>query len=151
MGIRKAEPSDASRIAEILVFSKRTNYRRIFHDDAYSFGFLQVLPEAQRYLDEPELLETILVWDDGFVKGMVHREGTQICELYVDPFFTGGGIGAALLEEACAGIDQPWLWVLEKNDSAIRFYERHGFRDTGIRELEPGTTEYKCKFLRTGK
>ena len=44
--IRPAIPEDASRIAEILVFSKRTNYRSIFHNDAYSFGELQVLPLA---------------------------------------------------------------------------------------------------------
>ena len=35
--IRQATKKDASRIAEILVFSKRVNYRRIFENDAYSF------------------------------------------------------------------------------------------------------------------
>ena len=31
--IRKAEPKDLSRIAEILVFTKRMKYRAIFHND----------------------------------------------------------------------------------------------------------------------
>lgn len=31
--IRQAEVGDISRIAEILVFTKRVNYRRIFHND----------------------------------------------------------------------------------------------------------------------
>ena len=56
-----------SRIAEILVFSKRTHYRAIFHDDAFSFGALQVHPIAQAYLDHPENLRGIRVYDDGFV------------------------------------------------------------------------------------
>ena len=41
--IRKAEAKDLCRIAEILVFSKRLNYRPIFHNDEYSFGELQVV------------------------------------------------------------------------------------------------------------
>ena len=36
--IRKAEPKDISRIAEILVFTKRMKYRSIFHNDEYSFN-----------------------------------------------------------------------------------------------------------------
>ncbi len=31
--IRKAVTQDASRIAEILIFTKRMNYREIFRDD----------------------------------------------------------------------------------------------------------------------
>ena len=51
--IRKATIQDASRIAEILVFTKRVNYRSIFHDDKVSFGEMQVYPLAKQYLDEP--------------------------------------------------------------------------------------------------
>ena len=42
--IRKAELKDVSRIAEILIFTKRTQYRPIFNDDQVSFGEMQVLP-----------------------------------------------------------------------------------------------------------
>jgi len=35
-----------------------------------------------------------------------------------------------------------WLWALEKNTRAIRFYERHGFRLTDTKKLEEDTTEY---------
>ncbi|SEL31448.1 hypothetical protein SAMN04487770_108135 [Butyrivibrio sp. ob235] len=34
------------------------------------------------------------------------------------------------------------LWALQKNEKAIRFYERHGFYATGEKKLEEGTTEY---------
>ena len=44
--IRKAEKKDLSRIAEILVFDKRMNYRSIFKNDDYSFHVLQVLNVA---------------------------------------------------------------------------------------------------------
>ena len=45
--IRKAELKDVSRIAEILIFTKRTQYRPIFNDDQVSFGEMQVLPTAR--------------------------------------------------------------------------------------------------------
>ena len=38
-----------------------------------------------------------------------------------------------------------FLWALEKNERALRFYERHGFTDTGERKYEDGTTEYLVK------
>ena len=84
--IRKARTDDISRIAEILVFVKRMKYRSIFQDDDYSFGELQVLNVAEKY-KSPELLDNIWVYDDGIVKGMIHIEGNEIVELYVDFFF----------------------------------------------------------------
>ncbi len=47
--IRKAEPMDLSRIAEILVFTKRMKYRAIFHNDEYSFNELQVVKVADEF------------------------------------------------------------------------------------------------------
>lgn len=44
--IRKATLQDVSRIAEILIFTKRMNYRFIFRNDKVSFGEMQVLPLA---------------------------------------------------------------------------------------------------------
>ncbi|HHV31503.1 hypothetical protein [Caproiciproducens sp. LBM24188] len=62
--IRNATEKDASRIAEILIFSKRVAYRSIFQNDKVSFGEMQVLPLAMEYIKNPELLEHIFVYDD---------------------------------------------------------------------------------------
>ena len=85
--IRKASVQDASRLAEILIFAKRVHYRRIFCNDKVSFGEMQVLPLAQEYLADTEKLESVWVYDDEFVKGMIHTGQNEIQELYVDPFF----------------------------------------------------------------
>lgn len=146
--IRKSVIQDASRLAEILIFTKRMNYRRIFHDDKVSFGEMQVFPLAKDYIANPEKLENIWVYDDEFVKGMIHIEGNQIIELYVDSFFQNKGIGARLIEFAIQMFDVSKLYVLEKNSSAIRFYQRHGFSLTQERKLEEGTTEYIVKMER---
>lgn len=144
--IRKAEKKDLSRIAEILVFDKRMNYRSIFKNDDYSFHVLQVLDVAKEYA-QPEILDHIFVYDDGIVKGLIHLEQTEIAEFYVDHFFQNQGIGAALMEYAKQEHRTDHLWVLEKNERAIRFYEAHGFSLSGQRRLEAGTTEYVIKML----
>lgn len=59
--IRQAATKDVSRIAEILVFTKRMNYRRIFHNDKVSFGEIQVYPLAQDLLEHLEKLRKIWV------------------------------------------------------------------------------------------
>lgn len=143
--IRHATSEDASRIAEILIFTKRVNYRQIFQNDRVSFGEMQVYSLAKDYFDNPDKLENIWVYDDEFVKGMVHIDGTQIVELYVDSFFENQGIGARLIEFATERMNCDYLWVLEKNVKAVHFYEKHGFSCTGERQLEEGTTEFIIK------
>ncbi len=146
--IRPATIADASRIAEILIFSKRMNYREIFQNDKVSFGEMQVYPLAQSYMDDPDQLSGIWVYDDEFVKGMVHVEENQIAELYVEPFFTGQGIGGKLIDFAVDQMNCDFLWVLEKNEKAIRFYQRHGFVLTEEKQYQEGTTEFIVKMKR---
>lgn len=146
--IRKATIEDISRIAEILVFVKRMNYRSIFRNDAVSFGEIQVIPVAEEY-SKPEMLDNIWVCEsEGFVKGIIRIVNKEVVELYVEHFFQGQGIGAELLEFAKREHDVRYLWVLEKNTSAIRFYEAHGFHLTDKKTLEEGTPEYKVMMER---
>lgn len=147
MNIRKAEARDLSRIAEILVFVKRINFRPIFQDDGFSFGELQVLTVAQEY-SAPEILNNIWLYDDGIVKGLIHIEGEELKELYVDSFFQGQGIGAELIEFAKREFDVKFLWAIEKNVGALCFYEAHGFHVTDTKKFEEGTTEYLVRLER---
>lgn len=124
------------------------NYRRIFRNDKVSFGEIQVVPLAEEYIANPEMLENIWLYDDEFVKGMIHIEGKWIKELYVDCFFQNQGIGAMLIDFAIQKFDARWLFVLEKNDKAIRFYQNHGFLLTQHRQIEEGTTELVVRMER---
>lgn len=139
--IRKATEQDVSRIAEILVFAKRMKYRTIFNDDSYSFGKLQVLPVAENYV-ESGFLDNMFLYDDGIVKGLIRVEKEEIIELYVDHFFQGQGVGSELIEYAKEKYSVNFLWTIEKNTDAIRFYETHGFHLTDTKKYEDGTTEY---------
>lgn len=146
--IRKSTIEDASRIAEILIFTKRMNYRSIYQDDIVSFGEMQVYPLAKEYIQFPDKLSNIWVYEDEFVKGIIHIEGAEVLELYVDYFFQNQGIGSELLEFAVGQKGCKYLWVLEKNTCAIKFYKKHVFHVSDERELVEGTKEYVVKMER---
>mgnify|MGYP000680080680 CR=1 FL=1 len=114
MKIRKAELKDLSRIAEIFVFNNRINYFPIFHEEAYSFGEMQVVPMIDQYFKKEEILNRIYVYDDGIIRGFTEINGTEICKLYVDPCLQNNGVGHALITFAIEKFDADHLWALEK-------------------------------------
>ena len=87
------------------------------------------------------------VYEDDFVKGFIHIQGTQVLELYVDTFFVDQGIGGKLLDFAVSRNCNS-LWVLEKNTKAQHFYLRHGFTPSGVRQLEEGTEQFIIEMIR---
>ncbi|MBR3873170.1 MAG: GNAT family N-acetyltransferase [Clostridia bacterium] len=144
--IRRAEAKDACRMAEIEIFNYRLHFYPIFQNDDFYFDELQVTTMMQQY-DRSTLAHT-WVWDDGVVKGFVRMEERQIKKLFVEPVLQGQGIGARLLEHAVNHEGACWLWALEKNERAIRFYQRHGFCLTGERMPEEDTEEYLVRMER---
>ena len=137
--IRKATINDLSRIAEIQVFNYRLFFYPIFKFDKYYFDELQVLTLMKEYETG---IDSLYVYDDGVIKGFIKIEGTYIARLFVEPVLQNGSIGSRLLEYAINEHNADYLWALQKNEKAIRFYERHGFKVTGEKKLEDGTTEY---------
>lgn len=147
--IRYACKDDISRIAEIQVFGKRVAYRPIFQDDIGSFHKLQVLDVIQEYRKDIHLLDNMLVYDDGIIKGIINGKESpdngktdeiELCDFYVEPFFKGQGIGRELLahfeQEACKkGKKKIYLWVIEQNDFARKFYEVNGYTFSGRKQL----------------
>ncbi|MBO5670532.1 MAG: GNAT family N-acetyltransferase [Clostridia bacterium] len=138
--IRPARTEDAARIAEIEIFNYRLNFYPIFQSDAYYFDELQVPARMEELLADG--LSGFYVYDDGVVKGFIRVCGDELKKLFVEPVLQGQHIGATLLDYALSAHGVTWLWALEKNTRAIRFYERHGFRLTDTKIPEEDTTEY---------
>ena len=148
--LRKAGNMDISRIAEILIFTKRTTYRPIFKNDNISFNEMQVLKEIEK-LSQPSALDNIYVYDDGIIKAMVKIEDigekTKISEFFVDPFFQGEGIGTKILNNVIEKSKEVFLYVLDKNERAIRFYVQMGFKYTGEKEEFLNSGFYMLKYF----
>lgn len=151
--IRYAQSEDLSRIAEIIVFGKRVAYRSIFQDDVGSFHQLQVLDVIREYQKTPPFLKNMLLFDDGIIKGVINGKDypennrddeIELCDFYVEPFFKGQGVGRKLLDYFCSEARKKekkkvYLWVIEENKSARRFYERNGFHTNYRRKFVEGT------------
>ena len=138
--IRKAVESDLCRIAETEIFNYRLNFYPIFRNDEYYFDELQVTDYMRSYD-----LQNLYVYDDGAVKGFTEICGKEIKKLFVEPVLQGNGRGEKLLEFAVSEKQATFLWALEKNFRAIKFYTKHGFKLTDGRKYEDGTTEYLVK------
>jgi putative acetyltransferase len=158
--IRRAEIKDSSRLAEILIFAKRTAYRQIFNNDNVSFNEMQVLDLALDFRDKESKLDDLYVYDDGIVKGLIKwgnsdkkdiENSVEIFQLYIDTFFQGQGIGSILIKDCIEhaknqSIRKIFLWVLEKNYNARKIYEKHGFKADDVSKFEDGTTEILLRY-----
>ena len=111
MNIRQAKPSDASRIAEMIVTNYRNNFFPIFKNEEFYFGELNVVAVAKEYIDNKKILQDTYVYDDGAVKGVIRLNQDEIVKLYVEPQFQGEKIGSKLLSFAISDKGAKWLWV----------------------------------------
>ena len=143
--IRKATIDDLTRIAEIVIFNYRLNFYPIFKNDDYYFNELQVPTIMKQYESS---IDSMWVYDDGAVKGIIQVENQEIKKLFVEPVLQGKCIGSMLLKYAIDYHNANILWALEKNTRAIRFYERHGFIVTADKKHEEDTTEYLVRLER---
>lgn len=70
-------------------------------------------------------------------------DSMEIERIYVSSAFQGEGLGRYLMEQAIAmAVERKkkyvWLGVWEKNEKAIRFYQRNGFYQTGTHSFVMG-------------
>ena len=137
--IRQAVVDDLGRIAEIFVFNYRLNFYPIFQEDTFYFEELTVSNLIESFAKE---LDSILVYDDGVVKGFIQIQKQEVKRLFVESVLQGKAIGTELLEYGIAEKDANHLWALEKNIKAIAFYKRHGFNMTNEKKYEEDTTEF---------
>ncbi len=123
--LRQAEPTEADAVATLLW--------RVRHSNVGSLPApVHALDDMQRWM-RIVVFPTMDVWvaeSGGRLVGlMVLRAPDWLEHLYVDPDFTGQGIGLGLLRVAQrqfpAGMQ---LWAFQSNVAGRRFYERHGFR-----------------------
>jgi len=88
--------------------------------------------------------DTTIATADGALAGFVMVVRDEVEQMYVAPAHRRTGVAAALLakaEEIIAGNGHEcaWLAVVAGNARARRFYERNGWRDSGLIEYPAAT------------
>jgi ribosomal protein S18 acetylase RimI-like enzyme len=165
MLLRPAEPEDAIAVARVHVRSWQTAYRTLLPDDYLD----QLRPEdrAQQYdFASPDPLKprTIVAAEEGLIYGFVTTAPSrdpdlpdhgELCALYVHPEQWGRGIGAALVSAARASLSErgfrnAFLWVLEGNVRAERFYRIDQWAPDGRRRTDSvwGITVNEVRYQR---
>ncbi len=76
----------------------------------------------------------------------------ELNKLYILEWFCGMGIGYHLLNEAenlvkQKGQNKMWLWVLDSNERAIKFYERQGYQHIGEASFQMEVNNYINKVM----
>ncbi len=149
--VRRAAKSDARAIAEIHVIAWQTAYQGLMPDEHLS-GLtaekrLPLWREAIEFAEPQVLVANDAAGIVGFVGYDRSRDPKskattgEIWALYVHPDQWDKGAGLALwdaareglIEEGCTEVT---LWVLLRNERALRFYELAGFK----RELNTART-----------
>jgi ribosomal protein S18 acetylase RimI-like enzyme len=134
MDIRPAKQDDLPMIASIHAMSWRDAYAGILPADYLRD---QVQQDLEAYWKQREILpqDVVLVADTtdgpvGFI-AVWCRPSPFIDNLHVLPSLRSRGMGAALMEAAAGrliaqGHSTAYLWVFERNEAAICFYQRLG-------------------------
>jgi ribosomal protein S18 acetylase RimI-like enzyme len=149
---RQANASDAEAIAALHARSWRETYRGAYKE-AFLDGDLvgERLAVWRERLDRPAGNQFVLLALKGeTLIGFVcaygaddPQWGSLIDNLHVAQEAKGAGVGAALMRQAGAWLGARYadagafLWVLETNSPAIRFYERLGGRNAGLSTDDP--------------
>ena len=151
--IRIAKPEDAEGLAFVRVSAWKAAYRGLLPNEILdnldlnknADRFRERLEGRSEYKAEDWVYEQesqIIGWlswrpcDDESHQIQI----AELAALYVLPDLFGQGIGHALITnflkklQELASFDTVQLWVLEKNERAINFYENHGFRDSSERK-----------------
>ncbi|MBZ9908976.1 GNAT family N-acetyltransferase [Mesorhizobium sp. B2-5-9] len=118
---RPAIGSDAASIAKVMRAALASfDWMPVLHTPEQDLSFIRdiVLPNQQVTIAEA----------DNDIIGFISVKGEWIEQLYLDPAWTGQGIGSRLVEEAAAILPVVKLYCFQANSGARRFYERHGFR-----------------------
>ncbi len=106
-------------------------------------GFWKELKAHAKILDFPDLLRYLFKGTliDELLTAKVGQEDYYLSNVVVDPDFRGQGIGTYILKNSLklaeeVGCPRVILNVTLKNEKALKFYERFGFKVTGKNTVE---------------
>ena len=150
MQIERATLSDCRAVAEVQVESWQHGYKDILPADYLASLSVEEREAMWRRVVEGEPSHLAIARSAGQVVGFVgfgpsRDEGApgdcaEIWAIYVKPSFWSAGAGrllwlAALQQVIAEGYKTVSLWVITRNERAIKFYLQAGF------EAEPGSTK----------
>lgn len=139
MTIRRMEDRDADEVARLYVRSWQEGYKGLLPQ--FYLDLLTPDRWADKFSGQPG---SFVMTHGGVIVGHSCALPSadekmsgwgEVQTLYILPEYWGKGCGTALLENSVEwlsgqGFDRVYLWALDSNTRARRFYERRGFSET---------------------
>ncbi len=125
------------------------------YEESWKFAYKNIIPQSYLesipagrwapYLDKEGVNTIVLIEGDMLIgtssycrsRSSDFSDLGEIISIYLLPQYIGKGYGKPLLDAAVGGLEQSgfddiFLWVLEDNLRARKFYEKAGFTPSGI-------------------
>ena len=150
--IRVAEPTDASAVASIGSAAMSAQYIGLVDPEAVRAAVLQTysvesIADCIERCRRADLAEFLVAEREGAIEGFLHFDSfgpePELHRLYVDVKARSGGLGSLLMEALKDRLPESvryMLLVVEGNDRAVAFYQRHGLQ---IAEHVDGLVYYR--------
>jgi len=159
--IRNAETDDASRLAEIHICGWRYAYRGIISDYEL-FTQRQIsksIESMKRKITEGSQILVFEDENDKIIKGFCWHgksrdedipNSYEIYAIYIQPEFVRMNIGTSLVNEISVIMEKEKMnkliiWVLEKNNKGIEFYNKNGFKNDGKKKYIEEWKEFEIR------
>ncbi|UVK42594.1 GNAT family N-acetyltransferase [Mesorhizobium sp. AR07] len=125
VALRPAIGSDAGAIARMMRAALGSfDWMPVIHTPDEDLAFIRDIVLPRQQVTVTEAGQKII--------GFIAVSGEWVEQLYLDPAWTGQGIGSRLLIDATAILPVVKLHCFQANTGARRFYERHGFIAEGF-------------------
>ncbi|WP_104401678.1 GNAT family N-acetyltransferase [Vibrio penaeicida] len=148
--IREANLEDVPSIAEIHVTSWQVTYSGLIPEDYILSQTIERRTKLWTNVINESLASLLVAEENQKVIGFISFEKIQpdlssqsieISSIYLLPNHFNKGIGTKLLSECKSRltgnkVNQITLWSLDTNISALKFYRKHGFVETGKQNKE---------------
>lgn len=161
---RTATQDDARRIAQLHALSWQQNYKGILKDEYLDHEVRndRMKVWGNRLTNPSESQYILLAFDENVLCGFsclfMDKDptwGALLDNLHVFGDWKGKGIGAELMRRSALWVSETnadsglFLWVLEGNKGAIRFYKRMGgqIQETIVEELPGGGQSNILRFV----
>jgi ribosomal protein S18 acetylase RimI-like enzyme len=144
MKIRKATANDAERLYDIHMAALREICSKSYTNDEIEAICKGKTPEG--YL---ERIDNINVAEQGGeVVGWCHAGEGCIWGLFVDPSYINMGVGRMLVSQILKGIqNDDGEIAVEATLNSVGFYQKMGFKETGIGFTERGGCKISIKYM----
>jgi RimJ/RimL family protein N-acetyltransferase len=133
--LRGATPDDVAALLDVQQEGAVEGLGHIFPQDRYPFPREALAARWQTEIAAPNTDVYLYTTDDGTVCGFAATRGEEILHFGTARSTWGSGLAAALLDALIATMPAAStlrLRVFEENVRARRFYEKNGWRPTGV-------------------